>query len=138
MAAVDPIPAIIRVVASMPAIRLAVLFGSVAKGRARVGSDLDLGVLFDQGEPGDLAALRVRLEREAGRVVDLIDLASAAPLLRMEIGRHGRVLLEREAGEWALFRAHAMIDWWDWEPTARMMRETAARRLREEAGRGAP
>lgn len=138
MAPVDPVSAIARVVSSLPEVRLAVLFGSVARARNRADSDLDVGVLFGRGEPRPLAALRVRLERETGRVVDLIDLASAPPLLRMEIGRHGRVLLEREAGEWALFRAHAMIDWWDWAPTARMMRETAARRLREEAARGEP
>jgi predicted nucleotidyltransferase len=138
MTGVDPASAIARVVASMPDVRLAVLFGSVASGRERPDSDLDVGVLLDRDEPGALAALRVRLERETRRVVDLIDLKSAPPLLRMEIGRRGRVLLEREEGAWALFRAHAMIDWWDWEPTARMMRETAARRLREEAARGAP
>jgi hypothetical protein len=105
-------------------------------GQDRAGSDLDVGVLFAVAGPADLAALRVGLERETGRVVDLIQLDSAPPLLRMEIGRHGRVLFEREAGTWSLFRAHAMIDWWDWAPTARMMHETAARRLREEAARG--
>jgi predicted nucleotidyltransferase len=137
MAPVDPVEALTRVVASVPNLRLAVLFGSAAKGQDRAGSDLDVGVLAGpEGPAYDLATLRVRLERETGRVVDLIQLDSAPPLLRMEIGRHGRVLFEREAGAWALFRAHAMIDWWDWAPTARMMHETAARRLREEAARG--
>ena len=133
----DSVESLTRVVASVPNLRLAVLFGSAAKGQDRAGSDLDVGVLFAVPGPAyDLATLRVRLERETGRVVDLIQLDSAPPLLRMEIGRHGRVLFEREAGTWSLFRAHAMIDWWDWAPTARMMHETAARRLREEAARG--
>jgi uncharacterized protein len=132
----DPVEALTRVVASVPDLRLAVLFGSAAKGQERPGSDLDVGVLFASGAQADMAALRVALERETGRVVDLIQLDSAPPLLRMEIGRHGRVLFEREAGTWSLFQAHAMIDWWDWAPTARMMHETAARRLREEASRG--
>ncbi len=133
----DSVESRTRVVASVPNLRLAVLFGSAAKGQDRAGSDLDVGVLFAVPGPAyDLATLRVRLERETGRVVDLIQLDSAPPLLRMEIGRHGRVLFEREAGTWSLFRAHAMIDWWDWAPTARMMHETAARRLREEAARG--
>jgi hypothetical protein len=145
----DSAEALTRVVASVPEVRLAVLFGSAAKGQDRSDSDLDVGVLFadpdgpacsrsplGRGGPRDLTALRVALERETGRVVDLIQLDSAPPLLRMEIGRHGRVLFEREAGTWSLFRAHAMIDWWDWAPTARMMHETAARRLREEAARG--
>jgi uncharacterized protein len=152
---VDPIPAITRVIAAVPEARLAVLFGSAATGRERPESDIDIGV-FGSAATGrerpesdidigvlvadiarvDLAELRVRLERETGRVVDLVDLGAAPPLLRMEIVRHGRVLLERPPGAWSLFSAHAMIDWWDWAPTAQMMRETAARRLREEAGRG--
>ena len=132
----DSVEALTRVVASVADLRLAVLFGSAARGEDRADSDLDVGVLFAGGAQTDPAALRVRLERETGRVVDLIQLDSAAPLLRMEIGRHGRVLFEREAGAWSLFRAHAMIDWWDWAPTARMVRETVARRLREEAADG--
>jgi hypothetical protein len=47
------------------------------------------------------------------------------------------VLLERRPYAWADFRAKAMIDWWDWQPTAAMMARTVARRLREESGRGA-
>lgn len=136
MAAVDPESAITRVLSVVPEIRLAVLFGSVAKRRGRADSDLDVGVLFTGDGPVDLPALRVRLERDTGRVVDLIALDSAPPLLRMEIARHGRVLLERDPGVWSLFRAHAMIDWWDWAPTAGLMHATAARRLREEAAGG--
>lgn len=37
-----------------------VLFGSVARGQARPGSDLDLLLLFDEGGPGELRAAAVR------------------------------------------------------------------------------
>jgi hypothetical protein len=74
----------------------------------------------------------------ARRPIDLVRLDTAPPLLRFEIARTGRVLVEREEHGWADFRAHAMIDWWDWAPTARMMHATMAARLREETRRGSP
>jgi hypothetical protein len=46
------------------------------------------------------------------------------------------VLLASDAHAWADFRAHAMIDWWDWAPTARMMHAAMAARLEDEAAHG--
>lgn len=116
-------------------VRLAVLFGSAARGKVSADSDLDVGVSLDQGIDFS-TTLGVMLERAAGRPVDLVRLDEAPPLLRFEIARDGLVLVERAPDAWAEFRAHAMIDWWDWAPTARMMHEAMAARLRQEAGRG--
>ena len=74
--------------------------------------------------------------RASGRRVDLVTLDDAPPLLRFEIARDGIVLVEREPHAWADFRARAMIDWWDWAPTARMMHSVMAERVRQEAGPG--
>ncbi len=132
MTEIDSLKAVLE---PMPMVRLAVLFGSAAAGTARRGSDLDVGVLLDPGaEPGPTIA--VALERATGSPVDLVWLDTAPPLLRFEIARTGRVLVERVPYAWADFRAHAMIDWWDWAPTARMMHKTMAARLRAEAPRG--
>lgn len=46
------------------------------------------------------------------------------------------VLVARDSDVWADFRARAMIDWWDWAPTARMMHAAMTARLKEEARRG--
>jgi uncharacterized protein len=119
----------------MPRLQLAVLFGSAAKATARSESDLDIGVLLDPGADRS-PMLRVALERAAGRPVDLVWLDEAPPLLRFEIARTGRVLVERVPHGWTDFRAHAMIDWWDWAPTARIMHAALTARLREEARRG--
>ena len=119
----------------MASIQLAVLFGSAAKGAARKASDLDVGVLLDPGVERS-AALCVALERATGQRVDLVWLDAAPPLLRFEIARTGRVLVERVPYGWNDFRAHAMIDWWDWAPTARMMHAAMMSRLREEARPG--
>lgn len=126
---------LMRVLERTSGVRLAVLFGSTATGSERPASDVDVGVLLDPDtEPP--AALGADLDRAAGRPVDLVWLATAPPLLRLEIARHGLVLIARDAHEWPEFRARAMIDWWDWAPTARMMHAVMAARLREEARRG--
>ena len=124
-----------RVLDEMPHVRLAVLFGSAAKGAVGSDSDIDIGISLDGGL--DLApTLGVALERAAGRPVDLVWLDVAPPLLRFEIARGGLVLVERARHGWTEFRANAMIDWWDWAPTARMMHDAMTARLREEATRG--
>ena len=108
---------------------LAVLFGSSATNRRRPTSDIDLGVLLMPGTSIE-RHLAARLSRVAGRVVDLVRLDEAPPLLRFEIARDGHVLLERSPHAWADFRARAMTDWWDWAPTARLFQRAAVARLR--------
>ncbi|MBE3097790.1 MAG: nucleotidyltransferase domain-containing protein [Acidobacteria bacterium] len=135
MLLVSALDVLAAALAQEPVVRLAVLFGSAATRSDGPPSDLDVGVLLST-ESIDLSALGVRLERATGRPVDLVDLAAAPPLLRLEIARHGEVLLEREPHTWAECRAHAMIDWWDWAPTARMAHRALMGRLREEAARG--
>ena len=117
-----------------PSVELAVLFGSVARGQARDGSDLDVGVIGVDAH--ELSDLQVTLERATGRRIDLVSLADAPPLLRFEIARDGRVLLERAPFVWSDFKARAMVDWWDWAPTARLFHHAAVSRLRAEAPRG--
>lgn len=121
---------------ALPAVRLAVLFGSMARGEAGAGSDVDLGVLLDP----DTAALRFEVEAElgraAGREVDLVFLSQAPPLLRFEISRDGRLLFEREDGLWTGFQARAMVDWWDWAPYHRLFTKAAVEGLREKLRTG--
>jgi len=124
-----------RVLEETVNVRLAVLFGSAAKGALTAGSDIDIGVSME-GDGHVAPALCVALERAIGRPVDVVMLHDAPPLVRFEIARGGVVLVERHPHGWADFRAHAMIDWWDWAPTARMMHEVMAGRLRDEARRG--
>ncbi len=133
--AVTSIETLRRVLEQTPSVRLAVLFGSAARGTVGSDSDIDIGVSLERG--ADFSpTLGVALERAAGRRVDLVWLDTAPPLLRFEVARDGLVLVERAPHDWVEFRAHAMIDWWDWAPTARMMRQAVTTRLREEAGRG--
>lgn len=129
--------ALLKALESWPGVRLAVLFGSAARGQSGPRSDLDVGVLLEPGMES-AAALEVALARAAVRRVDLVRLDAAPPLLRFEIARDGRVLLERAPHAWADFRARAMTDWWDWAPTARFFHAAAASRLRAALADGSP
>jgi predicted nucleotidyltransferase len=119
-----------------PELKLAVLFGSTARGKARPKSDVDLGILLDPYS----AELRFRVEadlgRAAGRPVDVILLDDAPPLLRFEIAREGILLFQREDHLWTDFKAKAMVDWWDWAPTHRMIAAGVVRSLREKIASG--
>lgn len=86
--------AIREVLVSHPAIRLAVVFGSVASGSATADSDLDLAVSGGH-QPLDPEVKRGLVEGLAaatGRPVDLVDLAIAGEPLLGQIIDHGRRL----------------------------------------------
>lgn len=123
----DAIPALKAAVTADTDVRLAVVFGSTARGASTPRSDLDVGLL---GVPASrLPALAVQLSRATGCEVDLVSLDTAPPLLRVEVARDGVLLLERTPGEWSHFRARAMVDWWDWAPFARRFGAAALARL---------
>ncbi len=120
------------ILTGFPAVRLAVLFGSAARGSDKPGSDVDLGVWLEEDDPSQLWAIDVALSGALRRTIDLVDLRRAPPLLRLEIARDGLPIFERAEDAWAHFKARAMLDWWDWAPLARRFHRLAARRLREE------
>ena len=88
-------------------VRLAVLYGSVARGDDRPGSDID--VLVELREDTGRAALGLadRLERALGHAVDVARLPlvrEAAPLLLLQALDEGRVLVDRD-DRWMALRA---------------------------------
>lgn len=119
-----------------PELKLAVLFGSTARGKARPKSDVDLGILLDPYSPELRFRVEADLARAAGRPVDVILLDGAPPLLRFEIAREGVLLFQREDHLWTDFKTRAMVDWWDWAPTHRMIAAGVVRRLRERVAHG--
>lgn len=84
-----------------PNVRLAVVFGSVARGDEKADSDLDVLVELRGDGSGARAELREQLETEAGRRVQLVGLdeAERSPLLLADVLRDGRVLVDRD-GRW--------------------------------------
>jgi predicted nucleotidyltransferase len=83
-------------------VRLAVLFGSVARGDAGAGSDLDLFVALRDDNYRRRFELRELIRDAVGRQVDLLswDGAAGDAALLYDVLREGRVLLDRD-DHWA-------------------------------------
>lgn len=89
-------------------IRLAIVFGSVSRGRAVVSSDLDIALLYERDPSSDLRTRVIEtLARETGRPVDLVDLQRAGEPLLGEILATGVRLYARDDSAYAeLLRKH--------------------------------
>lgn len=91
--------------------RFIVLFGSAAKGTMKDSSDVDVAVLQDHNIPftyNDYYALYKTVQslyETNDRRVDLVDLATANPLLRYEAVMQGKLLQgdELDFAEYKLF-----------------------------------
>jgi predicted nucleotidyltransferase len=80
-----------EVLTHFPQIALAVIFGSVAVGRQRADSDLDIAVAANQELTAiDKMALIGALAERTGRPIDLIDLTVVSEPLLGQIVRHGK------------------------------------------------
>jgi predicted nucleotidyltransferase len=89
-----------------PQVRLAVLYGSAARGDDTPGSDLDLLVSFADDQPDAAMALASWLESRTDRRVDVSRLeriSADSPLLLLQSLDEGRVLADRDQ-QWPLLR----------------------------------
>ena len=85
------------VLAAQPSLRIAILFGSLAGGRVRADSDIDLAVAADGVlNARHKLALVEAVSSSTGRPVDLIDLRTAGEPLLGQILRNGVRLLVRD------------------------------------------
>ena len=104
------------VLARFPILVLALVFGSVAEGQQRPGSDLDIAVGANRAltaveKMGIIAALA----EQTGRPVDLIDLKVVAEPLLGQIVRHGRRLLGSD-GEYGRLISRHLFEQADFMP----------------------
>lgn len=114
-----------EVLEQQPDIILAIAFGSLASGRERPESDLDIAVLADSplGERrrSELIAM---LARECGRPVDLVDLRTAGVPLRRSVLSGGRRLICRDNAAYAELLSRTATDSADFLPyRRRVMRQ---------------
>ncbi|SRR6266508_3132942 len=109
-----------------PNVRLAVVFGSVARGEEQADSDLDLLVQLRRDGSGARAELRERLEGAIGRRVQLVGLdeAERSVLLLADVLYDGRVVVDRD-GRWQRLKRR--------ERAIERQAEDADRRLDDEA-----
>ncbi len=97
------------VLKNFPQIEQAILFGSVASGKARPDSDLDLALGAQSALTADeKLALITSLALQTGRPIDLIDLKVAAEPLLGQILRHGRRPLGSDTAYAQLITRHVM------------------------------
>ncbi|HEY0782437.1 MAG TPA: nucleotidyltransferase domain-containing protein [Thermoanaerobaculia bacterium] len=108
----------------------AYLFGSVARGEGRAGSDLDVGVLYSSEPPATLDGLgfdlQGDLEAAVGRAVDLVVLNRAPIDLVMRVLRDGVILLDRDRSRRIRFEVRSRNEYWDLEPYLRLYRRQGA------------
>lgn len=92
-----------------PNIELALVFGSVATGRARFDSDLDIAVAAKRALTSvEKQCLMSALAENTGRAIDLIDLSVAGEPLLGQIVRHGKRLLGSDEAYGQLISRHLM------------------------------
>lgn len=117
-----------RALAGRTDVRVAVLFGSEARGTARSGSDVDVAVDAPGVDVLDLVALlSVALDRE----VDVVALEEATIPLLERLVREGIVVHEGHRGAGALWRSRTLAMLETDRPWYARMREAWLARVRE-------
>lgn len=109
-------------------IRLALLFGSRARGQARPGSDADVAVL---GENLNLLELAADLSDAAKVEVDVVDIKDPGYPLLNALLRDGVVLSEGERGAAASWWTRALLQAETDRPGYERMRDSYLKRLSE-------
>jgi predicted nucleotidyltransferase len=109
------------------------LYGSVAEGRMRADSDVDIAVLVGAAPPDPFAIARLRTDVEAvlGRNADLVILDTASPILAMEVLRRHRTLACRDEALLRGFVVKTLGAYFD----LKMTRRPIERALRRETPR---
>lgn len=115
-------------------IGLVVIFGSVASGRDRPDSDVDVGIRG--GTFYEQQALGAEIGGQLGREAHVVDLGHSSEWLRFRVARDGILIHQAEPDAWPLFKARAMLAYWDLAPTISMCAAGVRARLEREAGHG--
>jgi predicted nucleotidyltransferase len=115
-----------QALASRTDVRLAILFGSTARGTDRPDSDVDVAVL---ARGVDVLALASDLTRVLQREVQIVDLDEVGFPMLQAIVRDGVVVAEHERGSGARWRSRALVDLENDRPWFERMRDAYLRRL---------
>ena len=132
------VPAVARCVAKRREIQAAYVFGSVAVGRARAGSDVDVAVLLDARVPRSrMMKYRLNLMADLASAlhrpdVDVAVLNEASPLLAHRVLSRGTLVFERSASARVRFQTRTASLYFDLVP----MFETQIRYLKKNARQG--
>lgn len=125
-----------QVLMGHPDVDFAYLFGSMAKGRVREASDVDVAVhLADLESPGHrlerALELEGRLERAIGRSVHLVVLNDVPLELRFNVLAHGDLVLAHDDDARRAFYVDTGRRYYDMAPARALFRRRQADRIRE-------
>lgn len=127
------INSIIPVLQENENIIFAYLFGSVPKGNARYGSDLDIAVYFNT-EPGldEIGKLTLQLEDSSGYKIDLVQLNkldSINPVLAYTVISEGKIAINKNSDLLIKFKKSAMLKYFDFKTTNDSINKSFSYRL---------
>ena len=114
-------------------LRLAVPFGSTARGTRRPDSDLDVGIIPVDPETslGTELDLQNRLEQACERSVHLVRLDRASTLRKWKVATEGRLLVSNPPHSWPRFVAMSAIEYAEFAPQLEQAEERFRARLAE-------
>lgn len=105
-----------EVLTNFPQITLAILFGSVASGKANTQSDLDLAVIAAKPlQAAEKIQIIEALAMATGRPIDLVDVHFAPQPLLGQVFKHGRRILGSDTAYAQLLYRH-LIEQADFAP----------------------
>lgn len=105
-----------EVLTNFPQITLAILFGSVASGKANTQSDLDLAVIAAKPlQAAERIQIIEALAMATGRPIDLVDVHFAPQPLLGQVFKHGRRILGSDTAYAQLLYRH-LIEQADFAP----------------------
>ena len=112
------------------------LFGSYAKNRSRLDSDVDLAVLFEPKiRPEKSYHLETKYFRDLSRIIsknlDIVILNRAGELLVYEVFHQGLLIYQRDPDKRIEFQARRICYYLDFAPMMFRMRKGMMKKLRE-------
>lgn len=96
--------AVAKVAAAHAGVRVAMVFGSMAKDRTHASSDVDVAIVGH----ADVLTIAAEISARVAREVDVVEVSTAAIPLLDAILRDGVVVYERSRGESAAFRSRTL------------------------------
>lgn len=116
---VDTVSEIKTLVEKLPSLKFLILFGSRSRGNHRPDSDWDFAISYDKKADNDyLIALSILSELFDTDLdfIDLIDLDHCSPLMKYQVARDGKLIYEKNLGDFLKFRVRA---WKEYADTAK-------------------
>ncbi|MGQ9498664.1 MAG: type VII toxin-antitoxin system MntA family adenylyltransferase antitoxin [Desulfotomaculales bacterium] len=129
------VEAVSRYLAGQPDVTAAYVFGSVARGRHRPDSDLDVAVLFAPGTGDKLARfdrrleLEIALEKIVRRPVQVVDLAAAPLFLQHQVRKYGRLVVDKDRARRISFEVGSRRRYFDMQRVYRRRAAALYRKL---------